>query len=153
MNRRFRLSALERLRGSTLADAARALGLARREVAAADADRTEVQRALQNCDSGGAQSAPFAAHSAASRRERLREDLRRAGDRVGMAQSQELAAVAGWHSARSDLRAVEALHERHRLSLIEADARAEQRTLDELAAVVRRPWPDLDGDRPGGEHR
>jgi flagellar biosynthesis chaperone FliJ len=153
MSRRFRLSALERLRGGTLADAARALGLARREVAEAQAHRGEVERELKNCDANTPQTAPYAAQSAASRRERLREDLRRAGDRVGTAQSQELAAVAGWHSARADLRAVEALHERHRLSLVEADARAEQRTLDELAGAVRRIRPDLDDDWPEGEHR
>jgi flagellar biosynthesis chaperone FliJ len=153
MNRRFRLSVLERLRGGTLAEAARALGLARREVAAAEADRLQVQRELQNCDAHASHTAPFAAQSAASRRERLREDLRRAGERVGVAQSQELAAVAGWHSARADLRAVEALHERHRLSVAEADARAEQRTLDDLAGAVRQGPADLDGDRPGGEYR
>jgi flagellar biosynthesis chaperone FliJ len=151
MNRRFRLSALERLRGGALAQAARALGLARREVSAAEADRVQVLRDLRNCDASTPHTAPFAAQSAASRRERLREDLRRAGERVGVAQSQELAAVAGWHSARSDLRAVEVLHERHRLAVAEVDARAEQRELDELAGAVRRRSTDLDGDRPGGE--
>jgi flagellar biosynthesis chaperone FliJ len=150
MNRRFRLGALERLRSGKLAEAARALGLARREVTQAQAERGRIQADLQSCDPPP-QTAPFAAQAAASRRERLREDLSRAGDRVSHAQSQEVAAVTGWHSARADLRAVEALHELHRAALADADARTEQRMLDELAGATRRARQDLDGDGPGGD--
>jgi hypothetical protein len=150
MNRRFRLTALERLRSGRLAEAARMLGLARQEVAQAQAESGRIQADLQACDVQ-TRTAPFAAASAASRRERLRDDLRRAGERVHRAQSQELAAVAGWHSARGDLRAVEALHEVHRVAVADADARAEQRELDELAGAVRRGRPDLDDDGPGGD--
>jgi flagellar biosynthesis chaperone FliJ len=150
MNRRFRLSALERLRSGRLAEAARMLGLARHEVVQAKAETDRIQADLQACDVQ-TRTTPFAATAAASRRERLREDLRRAGDRVHRAQSQELAAVAGWHSARADLRAVEALHEVHRVALADADARAEQRELDELAGAVHRGRPDLDDDGPGGD--
>ena len=143
MNRKFRLTALERLRSGRLADAARALGLARQEVVAAETDRGRIQQEL---DGSGTrmQTAPVIAYTASSRRERLREDLQHAGERVTIAYSRELAAVAEWHAARSDLRAVEALHARHRMALAQADARAEQRELDELAANAHR-------DRRSGE--
>jgi flagellar biosynthesis chaperone FliJ len=49
--------------------------------------------------------------------------------------------MAAWNAARSDLRAVESLHERHRLEVREADDRAEQKATDELAALSRRPDP------------
>jgi flagellar biosynthesis chaperone FliJ len=140
VNRRFRLDALERLRAGALAEAARALGATRREVAGAIAQRERLREELRSA-APAARSAPFEMESAAARRARLREDLGRAGERVGVAQSRELAAMAAWNAARSSLRAVEALRERHRLAVSEADARAEQRQLDEHAALVRRPDP------------
>jgi flagellar protein FliJ len=140
VNRRFRLAAVERLRAGKLAAAARALGIARRELAEAMAHRDGLDHALRT---GGApqRGAPFELESAAARRARLRDELGRAGERVGVAQGRELAAMAAWNAARSDLRAVEGLHERHRLELAEADARAEQRIVDELAATRRHPDP------------
>ena len=139
MNRRFRLRALERLRTGKLADAARVLGLARREMSQAAEQRTQVQAELLGCGATGTgPGTHFAMTAASSRRERLREDLLKAGERLSAAQGRELTALAGWTSARSDLRAVESLHQRHREALAEADARTEQRTLDELAAGTRR---------------
>ena len=149
MNRRFRLGALERLRSGRLADAARALGAARREVAAALAHREDLRRTLRTTDAP-ARSAPFEMESAVARRARLREEMGRAGERVGVAQGRELAAIAAWNSARADLRAVEALHERHRLAVADTDARAEQKELDDLAATARRPHAGDDGDDDGG---
>jgi flagellar export protein FliJ len=143
VNRRFRLAVVERLRSGALAEAARALGHARRELADALSYQRRLQQELSRCTPPARGTAPEA-ESAAARRARLRTELGRVGERVSVAQGQELAALAGWHAARADLRAVEALHERHRQALAEADARAEQRELDELAGQVRRP-------EPGGE--
>ena len=140
MNRRFRLAALERLRSSRLAEAARSLGAARREVAAAREYREQLTRELKACDAP-ARSAAWEMESAAARRARLRDELGRAGERVGVAQSRELAAMAAWYTARADVKAVEALHERHRQEVADADARAEQKASDELAALARRPDP------------
>jgi flagellar biosynthesis chaperone FliJ len=137
VNRRFRLAGLERLRSAALAEAARALGMARQEVVRAGRYRDRIQAELSGCDVPRGPVPPQAASTAASRRERLREDLQRAGEQLNVAYSTELGALAGWNAARADLRAVEVLHERHRLTLAEADARAEQRLTDELAATGR----------------
>src|SRR5690349_23507351 len=101
MSRRFRLAGLERLRAGTLAEAARALGAARREVAAALAHQETLRRQLRE-SSGPGRGAPFEIESAAARRSRLREDIGRAGERVGAAQGRELAAMAAWNAARAD---------------------------------------------------
>ena len=145
MNRRFRLAAVERLRGGKLADAARALAAARREAAAERERREELRRELSGTDAPR-QGAPYEQEAAASRRARLRDEIRQATDRVDVATGRELAAAATWNAARADLRAVEALHERHRLEVAAADARADQKATDELAALARRPDPG--GDAP-----
>jgi len=100
VNRRFRLAAVEKLRGGKLADAARALGTARREVVAALTYRDQLRRELRTTQASS-RSAPYELESAAARRARLREDLARAGERVGLAQGRELAAMAAWNAARS----------------------------------------------------
>jgi len=158
MTRRFRLVVVERLRASTLADAARALGQARRELTTALGYRDRIKAELQQTTAEW-RSTPAEQQSAEQRRLLLREELALAGDRCTAAQSQELAALAAWNSARSDLRAVETLHERHRVALAEADARAEQQELDEFAALShRRSIEELDGPispfgpDPGGDH-
>jgi flagellar biosynthesis chaperone FliJ len=137
VSRRFRLAAVERLRGSTLADAARALGAARRELLAALAQRDGLQRDLRRTTAAWV-SSPAEQESAAARRHRLREELNRVGERCAAAQGQELAALAAWNAARADLRAVEMLHERHRMTLAEADVRSQQREADEFAALTHR---------------
>ena len=148
MTRRFRLVVVERLRASTLADAARALGQARRELTTALGYRDRIKAELQQTTAEW-RSTPAEQQSAEQRRLLLREELALAGDRCTAAQSQELAA----------LRAVETLHERHRVALAEADARAEQQELDEFAALShRRSIEELDGPispfgpDPGGDH-
>jgi flagellar export protein FliJ len=140
VSRRFRLAGLERLRAGKLAEAARALGAARRDVAAALAYQEKLRRELRE-SSGPGRGAPHELETAAARRARLREEVGRAGERVGVAHGRELAAMAAWNAARSDLRAVESLHVRHRVEVAAADARAEQRELDDLAGTRRRPEP------------
>lgn len=152
MNRRFRLTAVERLRAGKLADAARALARARREVTAALRHRDRVKAELQ-ATTAAWRCSPAEHQAAADRRIRLREDLVLAGERCSTARSQEIAALATWSAARADLRAVEMLHERHRLTLAEADARAEQRDLDEFAVLSlhRRREVDAENGPQDGE--
>jgi flagellar biosynthesis chaperone FliJ len=142
VSRRFRLATVERLRASRLADAARALGTARRELVAALAQRDGLQLELRRTTAAWV-TTPAEQESAAARRLRLREELTRVGERCSVAQSQELAALSAWNSARADLRAVEMLHERHRFAVAEAQARSDQREADEFAALTHR--------RPGEE--
>ena len=65
-------------------------------------------------------------------------------------------ALATWHAARTDVRAVRTLHERYRATLAAADARREQLVLDDLAAgpAARSPARARErrvpGDRPRG---
>jgi flagellar biosynthesis chaperone FliJ len=137
VNRRFRLGAVERLRSGKLAEAARTLGLARRDVVQAQDEQTRISRELVKDELTGPDAA-FMLRMAASRRERMRADLVQAGERVSVARSREVSALAGWNSAKADLRAVELLHARHKQAVADADARAEQRLIDELAARPRR---------------
>jgi len=137
VNRRFRLGTVEKLRSGKLAEAARTLGLARRDFVQAQDEQTRISRELVQDDLTGPDAA-FMLRAAASRRERMRADLVRAGERVSLARSREVNALAGWNSAKADLRAVELLHARHARAVAEADARAEQLLLDELAALPRR---------------
>jgi flagellar biosynthesis chaperone FliJ len=137
MNRRFRLASLERLRAVHLADAARTLGRARQSVADAHIARYSIARQLEACvparvvDSGQVQVA-------AARRDVLRDQLVEAEVAIGQAREAAAEALATWNAARAELKAVEALHQRHREALRHEDARREQLQLDELAAVRAR---------------
>ena len=149
MTRRFRLGAVERLRAGTLAEAARALGAARRELTEALTRRDRIASELAQ-SRPATPGVPAAHENAAARRHRLREEMRAAGERCSIAASRETAALASWNSARADLRVVELLHERHRFAVAEEQARAEQKETDELAGQLRRPPLELDGlDAPG----
>ncbi len=140
MNRRFRLAALERLRASAVQESTRALGAARRALEDAQARQARLQEQLAAC-AAPARCAPQDALALAERRAWLREQLLLGAGQIEEAGAGVTAAVAGWRSARADLEAVEALHERHRHALAADDARREQRALDDLvtsgAAVAR----------------
>ena len=60
---------------------------------------------------------------------------------IGAAQERVDAALRSWQGARARLRAVENLHDRHRVALAASDARGDQLALDDLAAqaALRRP--------------
>jgi flagellar FliJ protein len=64
-----------------------------------------------------------------------------------LSQEEVIAQVrAAWLSARTDLRAVEVLHERHRVAVRAEQARADQRELDELAGTRRASLRDVTAD-------
>ncbi len=141
MNRRFRLATLERLRRTRVDDAAAALATARRALADAAAEHEALVAASRLCVVGaeaGAVSAPEALAGAGLRREVLRERAERQAAVVSRRRDEVAAALGSWHEARAALRAVEALHERHRVAVAEADARQEQRLTDEAALTAAR---------------
>lgn len=154
MSRRFRLQTLERLRAVRLDAAARELSAARRAATDAELELAALQQAVLACvPSSHAASRDVV--TAGLRRDLLRERAEEAAATVVTRQSEAAAAVEAWHAARAGLRAVEALHERHRLTLAESDARLEQRLIDDLAAgMPRRAAATTEVDTPaGGEPR
>jgi flagellar export protein FliJ len=134
VSRRFRLAPLERLREARLEEATRALALARRTLAEAGAARDALAARLATTRPTG--SAPDDPALAGYHRDYLRDRLAAAERYVSEAARGVDEALAAWHDARSDVRAVQALHERYRATLAAADARREQLVLDDLAAVA-----------------
>lgn len=155
MNRRFRLATVERLRSNGLDRATADLASARTALRAAQESVEALHAAIDACLPSGRVS-PADVATAAMRRELLREQVDRAIGDVAAAQQEVARATAAWHTARADLRAVEALHDRHRASVAEQDARREQRLTDDLAVIAavraRRARPHgPGGGRPGGD--
>jgi flagellar export protein FliJ len=148
VNRGFRLAALERLREARLEEATRSLAAARRAVSDAAADRDAVAAELASAVPA-ARTTPSAAATAGTRRDLLRERLATAQDAVRAATEQARDALQVWHQARTDLRIVQTLHARHRAAVAAAEARRDQRVLDDLAAqvAVRRDRNGTEADR------
>jgi flagellar export protein FliJ len=133
MSRRFRLAALERLRTARLEESARALAAARSALAEAHAARDALTTRL-SAAVPPQRATPEHAVLAGAHREALRVRLANACRAVADAEQQVELAVAAWRTARAELRAVEALHERHRAVVAAADARRDRLVLDDLAA-------------------
>jgi flagellar protein FliJ len=137
VSRRFRLAPLERLRDARLEEATRALARARRTFSEACAARDAVAIRITGATPLG--TAPDAAALAGYHRAYLRDRRADAEAAVTAAACAVDEALAAWHAARADARAVRTLHERYRATLAAADARREQLVLDDLAAgAVRR---------------
>jgi flagellar export protein FliJ len=132
VSRRFRLAPLERLRDARLEEATRALAQARRAFADAGAARDAVAARLAAATPRGGW--PGAAALAGYHRAYLRDRLAEAEAAVTAAAAGVDEALAAWHAARTDVRAVRTLHERYEATLAAADARREQVVLDDLAA-------------------
>lgn len=145
MSRRFRLQTLERLRAARLDTAAEALACARAELTAAEREHEELVLATLACVPP-AQAGPQDVVLAGLRRDLLREKANRAAQVIVTRQGEVSRAVEEWHSARSQLRAVEALHERHRIAIAMERVRAEQRLIDDLAGT-RGPVRPVGGDQ------
>jgi flagellar biosynthesis chaperone FliJ len=135
--RRFRLAALERLRGARLEEAARDLALARRLLADALSRHDALEADLAAC-MPAARSGRDAVVVAGDRRILLRERLTQSNSDVDSAREHAVTAMGAWRSARADLEVVQALHERHRAAVAADDARRDQRELDDLAATRSR---------------
>jgi flagellar export protein FliJ len=135
MSRRFRLQTLERLRSRALDDMAQRLAAAHRALVEAEEGARRAAEAVLACQAA-ARATPGEVTAAGIRRELLRERAERAAELVTARQDEVAEALTAWHGARAALRAVESLHERHRMALAEADARAEQRLTDDLAGIA-----------------
>ena len=148
MNRGFRLAALERLRETRLDEATRSLAAARRAVTAAVAARDAVAAELASAVPA-ARTTPSAATTAGTRRDLLRERLAAAEDSLAAATGEARDALQVWQQSRADLRIVQTLHARHHATVAAAQARRDQRVLDDLAAqaAVRRNAGGTEGDR------
>ena len=133
--RRFRLETVERLRAARLEAGGRELVAA--GAALADARERRDFIAARLLASGlSSRATPEEALSLVARRDLLREQLALAAREVAARVAEaELARVA-WLRARSGLRAVEALHERHRRAVRAEQARRDQAETDELAAAA-----------------
>jgi flagellar protein FliJ len=134
MSRKFRLAAVERLRVEELEVAARALAGANGVVRAAQAERDRLAAEL-HLDRTRPQMASGEVQINAVYRDRLRMDLLDAEIQLEQRAKEAEQARQVWLAAKAGLQAVEALHERHKLALRAADARAEQKELDELASI------------------
>ena len=132
MNRRFRLAALERLRETRLEEATRTLAAARRAASEAAAARDAIAAEL-DAAVPAPRATPSAATSARTRRELLRDRLGDAASAAASAAQEAQHALAAWQLARADLRIVQTLHARHRAAVAAAEARRDQRALDDLA--------------------
>lgn len=137
MSPAFRLSTLERLRSTDLENRGRDLSAAASELGRARAAQSSIEDALSGAGLP-AQTDPGAFGRQALYRERLRADLAGAVVEVGSCETRLGEARAAWLEARSALRAVEVLHERHREAVRADRARREQAELDDLAGTRRR---------------
>lgn len=134
MSRKFRLAVVERLRTEQLEAAARALAGAYGVVRTAQAERDRLAAELY-LDRNRPQMAPGEVQLNAVYRDRLRMDLLDAEIQLEQRSTEAEQARQAWLAAKAGLQAVESLHERHKLALRAADARAEQKELDDLASI------------------
>lgn len=135
MNRRFRLATLQRLRENAVQEATANLGKRRVALGEAEMQLHMLRKALL-CSVVGPHSTPQEVSAQGLHREVLREKAEHAQTQVSHCRAEVVAAMEHWHRRRAEMRAVEKLHERHRESLADLDARREQRQSDELAATA-----------------
>jgi flagellar export protein FliJ len=135
--RGFRLVTVERLRGQELEASGRQLHAATATLTAAVVHRDDLAAELNNPNGGVGLGLTTGAglELAANYRQLLREEIVLEGRQIAELQRNLEQARIDWLASRSKLRAVQALHERHRTTLRLADTRREQRELDELAST------------------
>lgn len=140
MNRRFRLATVLRLRERDERAAADALRVANHTLAAA-IGRVELMAARleRPAPAAGTARRPLRTDAddllgAAHHHARLRDELATARGEVTRLEAEVDDVRHRWLAARSALRAVESLRERHLATVRAHDLRAEQRSADEFAA-------------------
>ena len=127
----FRLATVERLRHKKLTECAQALAEASAAVKQAQQRRMLLLELLHTQSASAANAGEFI--SGGHFRERLRGQLEQLAGETARLESARDDARTAWLEARSQLRAVETLHERHRAHVRAEHARREQRELDDLA--------------------
>jgi flagellar protein FliJ len=148
----FRLITVERLHGRRLEAVAQELHTvsAARDQLVAERDRMIMELAT------GGRSAAVGMWTGADLdlannfRQVLRQMIEDQHERI-LSQEAVVAQVrTAWLAARTDLRAVEVLHERHRVAVRAEQARVDQRELDELAGTRRSSLRDISLDSEVG---
>jgi flagellar export protein FliJ len=133
----FRLAAVERLRTRRLDDAGWALAQAQQALAEGVARREALIERLLSCLPPRTAD-PIEVTTLGERRAQLRDWIAAADADIADLTAKVATARDGWLTARGDLRAVEALHERYRQAVRAERDRREQRLADDLAAVRHR---------------
>lgn len=127
----FRLATVERLRHTRLQECAQALAEASAALKQAQQRRMLLVELLHA--HGGASATASQFITGGHFRDRLRGQLEQLVGETAQLEAARDAARTSWLEARSQLRAVEALHERHRAHVRAEQGRREQRELDDLA--------------------
>ena len=130
---RCRLAVVERLRAKALSERARELHEVTAVLQTMAVERDRLVAQLSESPGVGKLASGAAMEQAAAYKDVLREQIFDAGERIAEQQVEVATARDAWMRARGDLRAVQALHERHRAAVRREQGRREQRELDELA--------------------
>ena len=128
----FRLATLERLRAAKLESAGREV---QRAIVALGAIRSRIEDLSAALDGAVTPrvTSPAGLTAVGAHREQLRHELEAAGVELTARELDLDRARADWGTARSQLRAVNALHDRHREAVRMERLRTEQLELDDLA--------------------
>ena len=134
---KFRLATLERLRTTALDQRGQELHTAALALAQGRATHAAIGEALRT-GMAPEYAVPGAIVRAAHYRERLRHELFAAAQDVERLEAEVDLARHAWLEARSQLKAVGVLHDRHRQNVRTEAARREQAELDDLAGIKAR---------------
>jgi flagellar export protein FliJ len=130
---RFRLAVVERLRAKALSERAQELHAVTAVLQTMDVERDRLTAQLSESTGVGRVASGADLEQAMNYKEVLREQIYDAEQRIAEQQVEVATARDAWMRARGDLRAVQALHDRHRAAVRRDQVRRDQRDLDELA--------------------
>lgn len=130
---RFRLSVVERLRAKALNERAQELHAVTAMLQTMAVERDRLTAQLSESPGIGRLVSGVELEQAMDYKEVLREQIYDAEERISEQQVEVATAREAWMRARGELRAVQALHDRHRAAVRREQARRDQRELDELA--------------------
>jgi flagellar export protein FliJ len=134
MSGKFRLRTVERLRAMKLDEVGRALAVANQLLAGAQ-QRREALAELLTCSRVSDSATPDEVRAGAQHRVVLRERISELDVDIVELHTRADSTRARWVAARADLRAVQMLHEQHRMAQSAERAKEEQRQTDDLAGI------------------
>jgi len=148
----FRLDTLERLRGRELDARAQELHAAAaiRDQAVVEHDRLVAQLASGSAAVGLGTTTGADLDLANNFRQVLRQSILDQNEQITTLEQGLTQSRVAWLSARARLRAVQALHDRHRLEVRAEQVRRDQAELDEHAGTRRPSTRDLGADTEVG---
>ncbi|HST80451.1 MAG TPA: flagellar export protein FliJ [Kineosporiaceae bacterium] len=148
----FRLTTLERLRDRELETRAQELNTAAatRDQAVVEHDRLVGQLARGSAAVGLGTWTGADLDLANNYRQVLRQSILDQTEQIAALEQELARARTAWLSTRARLRAVQALHDRHRVELRAEQVRRDQRELDEHAGTRRPSVRDLGADTEVG---